>query len=143
MNIFQATERSALSFQQQSEYTFENTIRVLNFLLSFFASFLLFSSNPFLKISIPCITSLAEFNPVLQDPVLAIHPPCIYAGYVASAIAFSLCFSVPGHSSTSYPSSLNHRKLNSFSKIKVKKIKSQKKERSRSALAERLVLLHL
>jgi cytochrome c biogenesis factor len=46
-----------------------------------------------LRTSIPSITSLAELNPILQDPVLAIHPPCIYAGYVASAIAFSLCMS--------------------------------------------------
>jgi cytochrome c-type biogenesis protein CcmF len=34
--------------------------------------------------------SLAELNPVLQDPVLAIHPACIYSGYVASAICFVL-----------------------------------------------------
>nr|BDZ75583.1 cytochrome c biogenesis factor N [Timmiella anomala] len=57
----------------------------------FFSIFLLASSNPFVRISFVCTKSLAELNPVLQDPILAIHPPCIYAGYVASAIGFCLC----------------------------------------------------
>uniref|UniRef100_A0A6N2K379 Cytochrome c assembly protein domain-containing protein n=1 Tax=Salix viminalis TaxID=40686 RepID=A0A6N2K379_SALVM len=34
---------------------------------------------------------LAESNPVPQDPISAIHPPCIYAGDVASAMGFGLC----------------------------------------------------
>jgi cytochrome c biogenesis factor len=59
----------------------------------FFPIFLLASSNPFVRISFLCTKSLAELNPVLQDPILAIHPPCIYAGYVASAIGFCLCLS--------------------------------------------------
>nr|WIA66815.1 cytochrome c biogenesis factor N [Pellia epiphylla] len=49
------------------------------------------SSNPFVRISFVRTKSLAESNPVSQDPILAIHPPCIYAGYVASAIGFCLC----------------------------------------------------
>ncbi|PHT57295.1 putative cytochrome c biosynthesis protein [Capsicum baccatum] len=32
-----------------------------------------------------------ESNPVPQDPISAIHPPCIYAGDVASAMGFGLC----------------------------------------------------
>nr|YP_003276020.1 cytochrome c biogenesis factor N [Pleurozia purpurea]ACR19404.1 cytochrome c biogenesis factor N [Pleurozia purpurea]QIA60765.1 cytochrome c biogenesis factor N [Pleurozia purpurea] len=59
----------------------------------FFSIFLLASSNPFVRISFVRTKSLAESNPVLQDPILAIHPPCIYAGYVASAIGFCLCLS--------------------------------------------------
>jgi cytochrome c biogenesis factor len=59
----------------------------------FFLIFLLASSNPFVRISFICTKSLAKLNPVLQDPILAIHPPCIYAGYVASAIGFRLCLS--------------------------------------------------
>nr|YP_009545085.1 cytochrome c biogenesis factor N [Gymnomitrion concinnatum]AZB86814.1 cytochrome c biogenesis factor N [Gymnomitrion concinnatum] len=59
----------------------------------FFPIFLLASSNPFVRISFVCTKSLGELNPVLQDPILAIHPPCIYAGYVASAIGFCLCLS--------------------------------------------------
>lgn len=63
------------------------------FIVLFFALFLLTTSNPFLKNQFLCFNSIAELNPVLQDPVLAIHPPCIYTGYVASAVGFSLCLS--------------------------------------------------
>jgi cytochrome c biogenesis factor len=59
----------------------------------FFLIFLLASYNPFVRISFICIKSLAELNLVSQDPILAIHPPCIYSGYVASAIGFRLCLS--------------------------------------------------
>lgn len=59
----------------------------------FFSIFLLASSNPFVRISFVRTKSLTELNPVLQDPILIIHPPCIYAGYVASAIVFCLCLS--------------------------------------------------
>lgn len=51
------------------------------------------SSNPFVRISFVCTKSLAESNPVSQDPISAIHPPRIYAGYVASAIGFCSCLS--------------------------------------------------
>nr|AJP33501.1 cytochrome c biogenesis FN [Gnetum gnemon]QJH91904.1 cytochrome c maturation subunit FN [Gnetum gnemon] len=57
----------------------------------FFPLFLLASSNPFVRNSFVCTESLAESNPVLQDPILAIHPPCIFAGAVASAMGFGLC----------------------------------------------------
>ena len=59
----------------------------------FLAVFLLSTSNPFLRIPFLCLNSVAELNPVLQDPILAIHPPCIYAGYVASAVGFSISLS--------------------------------------------------
>ena len=49
---------------------------------------LLENSNPFVWISFVCTKSLAELNHVLQDPILAIHPPCIYARYVDNAIGF-------------------------------------------------------
>jgi cytochrome c-type biogenesis protein CcmF len=52
------------------------------------------TSNPFLKTQFVWFDSLAELNPVLQDPVLAIHPPCIFMGYVASAQTFVLCSKV-------------------------------------------------
>nr|YP_009674936.1 cytochrome c biogenesis factor N [Haplomitrium hookeri]QDE12930.1 cytochrome c biogenesis factor N [Haplomitrium hookeri] len=61
------------------------------------ASFLSISSvaspNPSVRISFVCTKSLVESNPVSQDPISAIHPPRIYAGYVASAIGFRLCLS--------------------------------------------------
>lgn len=54
----------------------------------FFNSFLSASSDPFLRNFFVRTEPLAEFNPVPQDPISAIHPPCIYAGDVASAMGF-------------------------------------------------------
>ena len=58
---------------------------------TYFGLFVCCTSNPFLKTHFVWFDSLAELNPVLQDPVLAIHPPCIFLGYVASALCFVLC----------------------------------------------------
>ncbi len=55
--------------------------------LGFFA-FLLFSSNPFERLAdVPAEGS--GFNPLLQDPGLAFHPPTLYVGYVGLSVAFS------------------------------------------------------
>nr|AEM46215.1 cytochrome c biogenesis FN [Silene noctiflora] len=59
----------------------------------FFFPFLSASSDPFLRNFFLCTEPLAESNPVLQDPISAIHPPCLYAGAVASAIVFVLAIS--------------------------------------------------
>ena len=79
--------------REQQQHLITKTTFTASLILIFFTTFCIATSNPFLRTSIPSINSLAELNPILQDPVLAIHPPCIYAGYVASAIAFSLCMS--------------------------------------------------
>ncbi|KAK8681202.1 hypothetical protein V6N13_053609 [Hibiscus sabdariffa] len=57
----------------------------------FFSPFLSVSSDPFVRNFFVRTESLAESNPVPQDPISAIHPPCIYAGDVASAMGFGLC----------------------------------------------------
>ena len=57
----------------------------------FFSPFLSASSDPFLRNFFVSTEPLAESNPVPQDPISAIHPPCIYAGDVASAMGFALC----------------------------------------------------
>lgn len=57
----------------------------------FFSLFLSASSDPFVRNFFVRTEPLAESNPVPQDPILAIHPPCIYAGDVASAMGFGLC----------------------------------------------------
>ncbi|KAG6573508.1 hypothetical protein SDJN03_27395, partial [Cucurbita argyrosperma subsp. sororia] len=49
------------------------------------------SSDPFVRNFFVRTEPLAESNPVSQDPISAIHPPCIYAGDVASAMRFGLC----------------------------------------------------
>nr|YP_010731518.1 cytochrome c biogenesis FN [Artemisia argyi]WEG39847.1 cytochrome c biogenesis FN [Artemisia argyi] len=57
----------------------------------FFSPFLSASSDPFVRNFFVRTEPLAESNPVPQDPISAIHPPCIYAGAVASAMGFGLC----------------------------------------------------
>ena len=54
-----------------------------------FILFTIFTSNPFEKIIPPQADGLG-FNPILQDPALAIHPPLLYIGYVGFSAAFSM-----------------------------------------------------
>jgi len=54
-----------------------------------FILFTIFTSNPFEKIIPPQPDGLG-FNPILQDPALAIHPPLLYIGYVGFSAAFSM-----------------------------------------------------
>jgi cytochrome c-type biogenesis protein CcmF len=54
-----------------------------------FFSFLLFASNPFLRLD-PAPTEGQGLNPLLQDPGLAFHPPTLYVGYVGLVVAFAL-----------------------------------------------------
>jgi cytochrome c-type biogenesis protein CcmF len=53
-----------------------------------FIAFILFTSNPFLRLS-PVPAEGAGLNPILQDPGMAIHPPMLYTGYVGFSMAFS------------------------------------------------------
>ena len=52
-----------------------------------FHGFLLFTSNPFLRLD-PAPLEGRELNPLLQDPGLVLHPPILYAGYVGFSVAF-------------------------------------------------------
>ena len=53
-----------------------------------FTAFLIFTSNPFNEI-FPSPKEGLGLNPILQDPLLAIHPPILYLGYVSTSIIFS------------------------------------------------------
>ena len=53
-----------------------------------FLVFILFTSNPFLRIERPPAEG-NDLNPVLQDIGLAIHPPLLYLGYVGCSISFA------------------------------------------------------
>ncbi len=53
-----------------------------------FLAFLLFTSNPFLRMAVPPFNG-NDLNPLLQDPGLAFHPPFLYLGYVGLSMAFS------------------------------------------------------
>ena len=53
-----------------------------------FLAFLLFTSNPFLRLAFPPLDGQG-LNPLLQDPGLAFHPPFLYLGYVGLSMSFS------------------------------------------------------
>jgi len=53
-----------------------------------FLAFLLWTSNPFLRLAVPPMNG-EDMNPLLQDPGLAFHPPFLYLGYVGLSMAFS------------------------------------------------------
>ncbi len=53
-----------------------------------FLAFILFTSNPFLRLARPPFDG-QDLNPLLQDPGLAFHPPFLYLGYVGLSMAFS------------------------------------------------------
>ena len=64
------------------------TLSVQSWVASAFLAFVLFTSNPFGRLS-PAPFEGRELNPLLQDPGLAIHPPLLYLGYVGCSISFA------------------------------------------------------
>src|SRR4051794_12652282 len=56
-----------------------------------FLLFILLTSNPLLRLW-PAPADGMGLNPILQDPGLAFHPPCLYLGYVGFSISF--CFAI-------------------------------------------------
>jgi cytochrome c-type biogenesis protein CcmF len=53
-----------------------------------FLLFLLFTSNPFARLSPPAAEG-SDLNPLLQDPGMVFHPPMLYMGYVGFSVAFA------------------------------------------------------
>ena len=65
-------------------------LSVLGLLCAGFASFLLFTSNPFDR-NLPFYPADgADLNPLLQDFGLIVHPPMLYMGYVGFAVPYAL-----------------------------------------------------
>ena len=54
-----------------------------------FLAFMLFTSNPFVRILPFSPANGADLNPLLQDPGLIFHPPMLYMGYVGLSVAFA------------------------------------------------------
>ena len=61
---------------------------VMGFVSTGFVLFILFTSNPFLRL-FPAPPDGRDLNPLLQDPGMVIHPPMLYMGYVGFSIAFA------------------------------------------------------
>lgn len=53
-----------------------------------FLAFIIYTSNPFARIFPPALEG-EGLNPLLQDIGLALHPPCLYIGYVGFSLGFS------------------------------------------------------
>ena len=64
------------------------TLAVQAMISTGFLAFILFTSNPFARLYPPPANG-DDLNPLLQDPGLAFHPPCLYLGYVGFSIVFS------------------------------------------------------
>src|SRR5690606_4133875 len=61
---------------------------VLGAISTGFIAFLLFTSNPFIRL-LPGAEQGRDLNPLLQDPGMIIHPPLLYMGYVGFSVAFA------------------------------------------------------
>ncbi len=61
---------------------------VLGLVSAGFLSFILFTSNPFLRL-VPGAAEGQDLNPLLQDPGMIIHPPLLYMGYVGFSVTFA------------------------------------------------------
>ncbi len=64
------------------------TLSVLGMVSTGFLGFILFTSNPFLRVYPPPLNG-EDLNPILQDIGLAFHPPTLYVGYVGFGIVFA------------------------------------------------------
>ena len=63
-------------------------LSVLGLVAVGFLAFMLFTSNPFIRLVPPPLDG-NDLNPLLQDPGLIIHPPMLYMGYVGLAVPFA------------------------------------------------------
>jgi len=73
----------------QNQELYNKTLMIQNSLIFLFSSFIIFTSNPFVRTFPPSIEG-SDLNPLLQDPGLAIHPPMLYLGYVGFSIVYSI-----------------------------------------------------
>jgi cytochrome c-type biogenesis protein CcmF len=64
------------------------TLAVQGMIAAAFLLYILFTSDPFIRLW-PAPANGNDLNPLLQDPGLAFHPPCLYLGYVGFSIVFS------------------------------------------------------
>jgi len=76
-------------FNKKNSIFILKTLEVQAFITIGFILFTVLTSNPFERM-IPMQENGLGFNPILQDPALAIHPPLLYIGYVGFSAAFSL-----------------------------------------------------
>ena len=76
-------------YNEKNSIFISKTLETQAFITIGFILFTILTSNPF-EIINPAPTDGLGFNPILQDPALAIHPPLLYMGYVGFSAAFSI-----------------------------------------------------
>jgi len=76
-------------YNEKNSIFISKSLETQAFITIGFILFTVFTSNPFEIIS-PTQADGLGFNPILQDPALAIHPPLLYIGYVGFSAAFSI-----------------------------------------------------
>ncbi len=87
--IFLTTWGVVYNFSTKNDQLLKaRTLGIISLTSVGFLLFLLLTSNPFETILPLPPENGADINPVLQDPLLAIHPPMLYLGYVGFVIAF-------------------------------------------------------
>ena len=75
-------------YNKNNFYFISKTLEIQSLIIIGFALFTILTSNPFERL-LPVPIDGLGFNPILQDPALAIHPPLLYIGYVGFSAAFS------------------------------------------------------
>ena len=76
-----------LSGSSDDEYR-SRVIGVLGIISTGILAFLIFTSNPFERL-LPAAFDGNDLNPLLQDPVMVLHPPTLYVGYVGMSVPFA------------------------------------------------------
>ena len=72
---------SLFALRQRSVFS----LGLFGFLLGVFCLFTLATSNPFARLLPLAPAEGGDLNPLLQNPLMAIHPPILYIGYLALA----------------------------------------------------------
>ncbi|MFT3964201.1 heme lyase CcmF/NrfE family subunit [Propionivibrio sp.] len=78
----------AASARRTGDALAARALAVLGLVSTGFLAFILFTSNPFMRLDPPPPEGL-DLNPLLQDPGMIIHPPLLYMGYVGFSVAFA------------------------------------------------------
>jgi cytochrome c-type biogenesis protein CcmF len=66
-----------------------DVLAIVGFVTAGITLYVLFKSNPFIRLY-PVPENGQGLNPLLQDPALSFHPPCLYLGYVGFTLTFAV-----------------------------------------------------
>jgi cytochrome c-type biogenesis protein CcmF len=77
--------------REQDRVTGSVALGILGVVYTFFAGLLVFAASPFVTVAGAVPADGRGPNPLLQDyPLVAVHPPILYAGFVGMSVPFAL-----------------------------------------------------